>query len=180
MKPFFPRSAKSACRTAKFLQLRNPLKSNWCQFTVAESIQHQCVCHHHHHHREVLTDRCAPPWPLATSDCRQRSSVSVLDVVEPRAAGRPEGLVQVVDGFLPSWLFTISWRAAFADTLESRRAMCVCQRLYNWNFEKMKTFKNVKTFLHQWCVMEQLFIISSRCVIQWKESSVINWAARQI
>jgi len=37
--------------------------------------------------------------------------------------GRPEGLVQVVDGFLPSWLFTISWRAAFAGTLGSRRAM---------------------------------------------------------
>ena len=83
-----------------------------------------CLDYHHHHHREVLTDRCAPPWPLATSD---------LHIVDNGLAsaswmwlshvwrGRPEGLVQVVDGFLPSWLFTMSWRAAFAGTLGSRR-----------------------------------------------------------
>ena len=84
------------------------------------------LAHHHHHHREVLTDRCAPPWPLATSDFHIVSnglaSASWMWLSHVRR-GRPEGLVQVVDGFLPSWLFTISWRAAFAGTLGSRRAM---------------------------------------------------------
>jgi len=80
----------------------------------------------HHHHREVLTDRCAPPWPLATSDLHivdnSLASASWMWLSHVRR-GRPEGLVQVVDGFLPSWPFTMSWRAAFAGTLGSRRAM---------------------------------------------------------
>jgi len=40
--------------------------------TMQYSARQQCTniyqlqTNHHHHHREVLTDRCAPPWPLAT------------------------------------------------------------------------------------------------------------------
>jgi len=35
--------------------------------------------------------------------------------------GQPGGLVQLVDGFLPSWLFTIKSKALFAGTSGSKR-----------------------------------------------------------
>ena len=89
-----------------------------------------CYYHHNHHHREVLTDRCAPPWPLATSDLHivdnglaSASWIIGCGWATCGVGDQRASIVQVVDGFLPSWLSTISWRAAFTGTHESRRAM---------------------------------------------------------
>ena len=80
----------------------------------------------HHHHRVVLTDRCAAPWPLKISVLHRDESGIALASSGTRLSqvrrGRPGGLVQLDDGFLPSWLFTIKSKALFAGTSGSRRA----------------------------------------------------------
>ena len=67
-----------------------------------------CYCHHHHHLRVVLTDRCTA---LKISVLHRDESGIALASSWTRLSqvrrGRPGGLVQLVDGFLPSWLFTI-------------------------------------------------------------------------
>ena len=58
---------------------------------------YMCLWWNHHHHREVLTDRCAPPWPLATSDLHivdnglASASWMWLSHVRHHRHGRPEG-----------------------------------------------------------------------------------------
>jgi len=81
----------------------------------------------HHHHRVVQTDRSAAPWPLKISVLHRDKSGIALASSWTRLSqvrrGRPRGLVQLVDGFLPSWLFTIKSKALFAArTLGSKRA----------------------------------------------------------
>jgi len=83
-------------------------------------------CSTHHHLRVVLTDRCAVPWPLKISVLHRDESGIALASAWTRLSqvrrGRPGGLVQLDDGFLPSWLFTIKSKALFAGTSGSKRA----------------------------------------------------------
>ena len=78
----------------------------------------------HHHLRVVLTDRCAAPWPLTISVLHRDESGIALASSWTRLSqvrrGRPGGLVQLVNGFLPSWLFTINSKALFAGTSGSK------------------------------------------------------------
>jgi len=90
-------------------------------------VPQQSLYHHHHHHlRIVLTDRCAAPWPLEISILHRDESGIALASSWTRLSqvrrGWPGGLVQLVDGFLPSWLFTIKSKALFAGTSGSKRA----------------------------------------------------------
>jgi len=52
----------------------------------------------------------------------RRIPVCVLQLISQVRRGRPGGLVQLDDGFLPSWLSTIKSKALFAGTSGSRRA----------------------------------------------------------
>ena len=112
------------------------LSSLWTQFgwTISQSRLSQAtyrnkkkrIYHHHHHNLHVvLTDRCAAPWPLKISVLHRDESGITLASSWTRLSqvrrGRPGGLVQLVDGFLPSWLFTIKSKALFAGTSESKR-----------------------------------------------------------
>ena len=91
-----------------------------------QHIRCQYSNHHHHHHRVVLTDRCAAPWPLKISFLHRDESGIALASSWTRLSqvrrGRPGGLVQLDDGFLPSWLFTIKSKALFAGTSGSKSA----------------------------------------------------------
>ena len=86
------------------MSLKIRLHYLWVKF---ESAYHA----NHHHHRVVLTDRCAAPWPLKISVLHRDESGIALASSWTRLSqvrrGRPGGLVQLNDGFLPSWLFTI-------------------------------------------------------------------------
>ena len=63
-------------------------------------------CHHHHHLRVVLTDSCAAPCRLKISVLhRDESGIALASSwtkLSQVRRGRPGGLVQLVDGFLPS------------------------------------------------------------------------------
>ena len=65
-------------------------------------------------------------WPLKISVLHRDESGIALASSWTRLSqvrrGRPGGLVQLDDGFLPSWLFTIKSKALFAGTSGSRRA----------------------------------------------------------
>ena len=99
---------------------------SWPGGLGASLIVGRYIVDHHCHLRIVLTNRCAAPWPLKISVLHRDESgialASSLTRLSQVRRGRPGGLVQLVDDFLPPWLFTIKSKALFAGTSGSKRA----------------------------------------------------------